>query len=151
MTAPAERYGEHRILQDPEVISHLFATTRWAVAWLALRSIAGWMWLSAGWSIVRDETTSDLLTWSAGIGLTIAGIAMILGLGVGLVAFVAILLGINLDVAGPWVVGVSMLLIVAWKTAGWIGLDRWALPTAVAPWRAGSRLFRPGPVERQEQ
>lgn len=150
MTVPVGRYGEHRIHQDPDVISHLFAGTRWAVCWLVLRSIAGWTWMSAGWTLTRDQTNADWVSWSAGIGLTVTGIAMILGLGVGLAAFVAILLGVSSDVGGPVVVGMSMLLIVAWKTAGWIGLDRWALPCAIAPWRAGCQIRRPGKSGHRE-
>jgi hypothetical protein len=29
------------------------------------------------------------------------------------------------------------LLILAWKTAGWWGLDRWLLPALGTPWRRG--------------
>ncbi len=132
------------------MVSHLFAGTRWAVCWLILRSIAGWTWMSAGWTLTREQTSADWLSWFAGIGLTVAGIAMILGLGVGLVAFVAILVGVGSDVAGPGVVGISMLLIVAWKTAGWIGLDRWALPCAVAPWRSGCQYLLPDRSKSRE-
>jgi thiosulfate dehydrogenase [quinone] large subunit len=28
-------------------------------------------------------------------------------------------------------------LVLAWKTAGWIGLDRWLLPLLGMPWRGG--------------
>ena len=31
-------------------------------------------------------------------------------------------------------------LVLAWKTAGWIGVDRWLLPAVGTPWRPG-RLF----------
>lgn len=33
-------------------------------------------------------------------------------------------------------------LVLAWKTAGWIGLDRWLLAALGTPWRPG-RPFRP--------
>lgn len=29
---------------------------------------------------------------------------------------------------------ISMLLILAWKVAGWYGLDRWLLPRLGTPW-----------------
>ena len=28
-------------------------------------------------------------------------------------------------------------LVLAWKTAGWIGLDRWVLPALGTPWHRG--------------
>jgi thiosulfate dehydrogenase [quinone] large subunit len=31
----------------------------------------------------------------------------------------------------------AILLILAWKTAGWWGLDRWALLALGTPWRPG--------------
>jgi thiosulfate dehydrogenase [quinone] large subunit len=30
--------------------------------------------------------------------------------------------------------------VLAWKTAGWIGLDRWRLPPVGTPWRPGGLL-----------
>ena len=36
---------------------------------------------------------------------------------------------------------IAMALILAWKTAGWWGLDRWLLPALGTPWRPGY-IFR---------
>jgi thiosulfate dehydrogenase [quinone] large subunit len=33
--------------------------------------------------------------------------------------------------------GVTVPLILAWKVAGWYGLDRWALRWIGTPWAAG--------------
>jgi len=35
---------------------------------------------------------------------------------------------------------IATWLVLAWKTAGWIGADRWLLPLIGTLWRAG-RLF----------
>jgi thiosulfate dehydrogenase [quinone] large subunit len=32
---------------------------------------------------------------------------------------------------------IAILLMLAWKTAGWWGLDRWLLPALGIPWRPG--------------
>ena len=32
---------------------------------------------------------------------------------------------------------VGMFIVMGWKTAGWIGLDRWLLPMVGTPWQAG--------------
>jgi thiosulfate dehydrogenase [quinone] large subunit len=34
----------------------------------------------------------------------------------------------------------SVWLVLTWKTAGWIGLDRWLLPLVGMPWRGGTLL-----------
>jgi thiosulfate dehydrogenase [quinone] large subunit len=34
----------------------------------------------------------------------------------------------------------AVLLMLAWKNAGWIGLDRWLLPALGTPWQPG-RFF----------
>lgn len=107
-----------------------------------------WSWAGAG---VQSGATSLLLQsgavdWVArltAIGITVAGIALILGLMSGLAAFTGIVLSANVLIAGsaepgPIVLGMAVLLAMGWKTAGWIGLDRWVLPAVGAPWNGGS-------------
>jgi thiosulfate dehydrogenase [quinone] large subunit len=36
---------------------------------------------------------------------------------------------------------IAVLILMGWKVAGWIGLDRWVLPALGTPWE-------PGPVVR---
>ena len=46
----------------------------------------------------------------------------------------------------PLMFVVAMVVIFGWKTAGWIGLDRWLLPALGTPWQPGpafKSLFRP--------
>jgi thiosulfate dehydrogenase [quinone] large subunit len=31
----------------------------------------------------------------------------------------------------------AIVLILAWKVAGWYGLDRWLLPLVSTPWQRG--------------
>ena len=40
----------------------------------------------------------------------------------------------------PLMFAITIFLILAWKNAGWLGLDRWLLPAMGTPWRPG-RLF----------
>jgi thiosulfate dehydrogenase [quinone] large subunit len=37
----------------------------------------------------------------------------------------------------PLLLMAAVLLILAWRTAGWFGLDRWALPALGTPWSPG--------------
>lgn len=73
------------------------------------------------------------------------GIALILGAFSGLAAFTGSFLNWNFIMAGTastnaLLFAVAIWLVLAWKTAGWIGLDRWLLPALGTPWRPGYML-----------
>ncbi len=74
------------------------------------------------------------------------GIALILGLFTGIAAFFGTFMNLNYLFAGtvssnPILLALQLFLILAWRIAGWIGLDRYALPKLGTPWQPGS-LFR---------
>ncbi len=87
-------------------------------------------------------------TWFAKLivaGELLVGIALILGAFVGIAAFFGAFMNWNFMMAGtasinPVLFTLSIFLILAWKTAGWWGLDRWLLPLLGTPWRPG-RVF----------
>lgn len=73
-------------------------------------------------------------------GEVIIGIALILGLFTGIAAFFGGFLNWNFMMAGtasinPMLFALSVLLILAWKVAGYIGLDYFLLPALGTPWR----------------
>ncbi len=75
-------------------------------------------------------------------GELIVGIALILGVFTGMAAFFGGFMNMNYLLAGtvstnPILLAIAILLILAWKTAGWWGLDRWLLPVLGTPWRPG--------------
>lgn len=81
----------------------------------------------------------------------LGGIALMLGLFTGIAAFGLALLNFNFMLAGssgvnPVYFILAMLLVMAWKNAGWWGLDRFVLPWVGTPWRAGA-LFNRTPKE----
>jgi len=85
--------------------------------------------------------------WSnlVAFGETLVGIGLILGAFAGIAAFFGILMNLNYLLAGavsvnPILLMLSIFLVLAWKTAGWWGLDRWLLPVLGTPWRPG-RIF----------
>jgi thiosulfate dehydrogenase (quinone) large subunit len=128
-----------RVLPNPALLRDVLADVRFAPIWLVLRVVLGWLWLEAGWSRLQEASGSgDPLA----VGLTLAGIALILGVLTGPAAFVGGCLSIGLwDSAGVQAVALlfaaTVWLVLAWKTAGWIGLDRWLLPLLGMPWRGG--------------
>lgn len=78
-------------------------------------------------------------------GEILVGIALILGAFVGIAAFAGAFLNWNFMMAGtasinPLMFLFTIFLILAWKTAGWIGLDRWLLPAIGTPWQRGRAL-----------
>ncbi len=81
------------------------------------------------------------------LGEMTVGIALILGLFTGIAAFLAGTLSMSFGLAGvagvnPMFFLLEVLLILAWRNAGYIGLDRWILPALGTPWEPGT-LFAP--------
>ena len=82
-----------------------------------------------------------LVAW----GETLVGIALILGLFTGIAAFFGSFMNVNYLLAGavstnPILFAIATWLVLAWKTAGWWGLDRWLLPALGTPWSPGRVL-----------
>jgi thiosulfate dehydrogenase [quinone] large subunit len=74
-------------------------------------------------------------------GETAVGIGLILGAFVGVAALAGGFMNMNFMLAGsassnPVLLVLAILLILAWKTAGYIGLDRYLLPILGTPWKA---------------
>lgn len=75
-------------------------------------------------------------------GEFLVGIALILGIFTGIAAFFSSFMNLSYLLAGsvsinPIMFVPAIFLIMAWKTAGWWGLDRWLLPALGTPWRPG--------------
>lgn len=78
-------------------------------------------------------------------GELLVGIALIVGIFTGIAAFFGSFMSVNYLLAGtvsvnPDLFVIAILLMLAWKTASWWGLDRWVLPALGTPWRPG-RIF----------
>ena len=72
-------------------------------------------------------------------GEFLIGVALILGAFVGIAAFFGALLNWNFLMAGaastnPVLLMLGIALILAWKVAGWYGMDRFLLPIIGTPW-----------------
>jgi thiosulfate dehydrogenase [quinone] large subunit len=90
-------------------------------------------------------------TWFAKLvayGELIVGIALVVGAFVGIAAFFGALMNFNFMLAGsastnPMLFIIAVLLVLAWKVAGYYGLDRYLLPLLGTPWKPG-RVFNGG-------
>ncbi len=84
-------------------------------------------------------------TWFAKLvayGELLIGIALIVGAFVGIAAFFGGLMNWSFMMAGsastnPMLFALAIVLILAWKVAGYYGLDRVLLPVLGTPWRPG--------------
>lgn len=73
-------------------------------------------------------------------------LGLILGAFTGLVAFFGGMMNWSFIMAGSastngMLFAIATWLVLAWRNAGWIGLDRWLLPLVGTPWKRG-HLFR---------
>jgi thiosulfate dehydrogenase (quinone) large subunit len=98
-----------------------------------------------GWYVTFLEWIRDSAhTWMApmiAVGEVVIGIALILGAFVGIAAFLGIILNFSFVFAGsagvnPLFLVIGLLLVLAWRNAGWLGLDRFILPRLGTPWSA---------------
>jgi thiosulfate dehydrogenase [quinone] large subunit len=88
----------------------------------------------------------SLFSYLVTYGEILVGIALILGILTGVAAFFGAFMNMNYLLAGtvstnPVLLLLEILLILAWKVAGWWGLDRFALPLLGTPWQPG-KIFR---------
>jgi thiosulfate dehydrogenase [quinone] large subunit len=97
-------------------------------------------------SFLQGMLDAEAYTWFAplvAIGETLIGVGLILGALVGVAAFFGIALNTSFLLSGstssnPILLLLGILLILGWKVAGWIGLDRWLLPVLGTPWHKGA-------------
>ena len=96
------------------------------------------------WLLEGEHYTwmAPLIAW----GEVLVGVALIIGALTGIAALFGGIMNFNFMLAGsastnPVLFLLSILLIMAWKVAGWYGVDRWLLPALGTPWKPGA-LFR---------
>jgi thiosulfate dehydrogenase [quinone] large subunit len=78
------------------------------------------------------------------VGEVVVGVCLILGAFVGIAAFFGGFMNWNFIMAGTASTNallfvIAILLMLAWKVAGWYGLDRWLLPKLGVPWQQQRR------------
>jgi thiosulfate dehydrogenase (quinone) large subunit len=91
---------------------------------------------------------ADAQTWFGplvAVGELLVGIALLVGIFTGIVAFFGAFMNWNFMLAGtastnPVMSIIAIGLMAAWKIAGWWGLDRFILPYVGAPWQPGPLL-----------
>jgi len=169
---------------EPPISRFLFADTRLAWFWLAVRVYVGWQWLEAGiekfenpawvganagagltgfvngalgktagahpdvtgWyaTFLQSVVLPYATTWSYAVtfGEMLVGIGLILGCLTGVAAFFGSFMNANFLFAGtvsinPLLFVLATWLVLAWRVAGFLGLDFFVLPALGTPWAPG--------------
>src|SRR6266496_5020828 len=101
--------------------------------------------IAYGWyrSFIQFLIDSNSAVWFSKVivaGELLVGLGLLFGGLVGIAAFFGALMNMSFLMAGtvstnPVLFFAGILLILAWKNAGYLGLDRFLLPVFVTPWR----------------
>jgi thiosulfate dehydrogenase (quinone) large subunit len=103
-----------------------------------------------GWyaSFLKDVVVPNAAVFSYLVifGETLVGIALILGAFTGIAAFFGVFMNASYIFAGaaganPLMAIVGILIVLAWRAAGWWGLDRWILPAVGVPGAPGKLFY----------
>lgn len=105
--------------------------------------VSGWyaVWLK---DIILPN--ASLFSHIVAYGELLVGIGLILGIFTGVAAFFGAFMNMSYLFAGtvsvnPIMVLIQLFLILSWRVAGWIGVDRFILPLLGTPWYPG-KLFK---------
>ena len=111
-------------------------------------------WYRAFIQFLIDNGAESWMTYVITFGEMAVGIGLILGLLTGFAAFFGALMNMSFLLAGsassnPVMFTLAVGLMLAWKVAGYYGLDRYLLPLLGTPWRhrsASPEQPQPGPA-----
>ncbi len=101
-------------------------------------------WWYAGFLKAAVLPYASFWSYAVTYGEIFVGIGLILGLFTGIAAFFGTVMNGSYLLAGtvsmnPILFALASLIVLAWKTAGWYGLDRWVLAYVGTPWQPGKR------------
>ncbi len=90
-----------------------------------------------------DNGAETWMGWVITFGEMAVGIGLIIGLLTGFAAFFGAFMNMSFLLAGsastnPVLFTLAIGLMLAWKVAGYYGVDRYVLPMLGTPWRPGA-------------
>jgi thiosulfate dehydrogenase [quinone] large subunit len=105
-------------------------------------------WYRTFLQFLIDNHLQGLFGWLIALGETAVGIALLVGALVGIAAFFGVVMNMSYLLAGststnPIMFALAVGLMLAWKVAGYYGLDRYLLPRLGVPWGARVRTGTP--------
>ena len=98
-----------------------------------------------------DNGAQTWMGWVITLGELAVGLGLLFGVLTGFAAFFGALMNMSFLLAGsastnPVLFTMAVGLMLAWRVAGYYGLDRYLLPALGAPWRPGTAFRRGAPV-----
>ena len=102
----------------------------------------GYPWYREFLRLLIDHHAQSWFAYLIAGGEFMAGLCLVLGAFTVVAAAGGALMNFNYMLAGsaslnPMLFAAEVLLILAWKSAGYVGLDRWLLPMLGTPWQPG--------------
>lgn len=144
--------SQFECIPEPPLARRVLGDRRYAWVWLLVRAYLSYRWIASAVTLIEQHLTLSIgisglavqvipetargagpILWLVIAACQItAGIFLGLGAYTGLSAFVSGILSFNPmslgpAAADPLAAGLSFLLILVWRVAGWYGLDRWLL------------------------
>jgi len=143
--------GEHKIRGDGWMDGGTALKGYWTNA-VAVNPETGKGPITYDWfrDFINYMLNHEWYTWFAklvAVGEFLVGLGLLLGALVGIAAFFGTVLNFNFMMAGtvssnPVLFGLTVFIILGWKVAGFLGLDRWLLPILGTPWNPGKLVHR---------
>jgi thiosulfate dehydrogenase [quinone] large subunit len=98
-------------------------------------------WYRSVLQFLIDNQAHGWFAWLITLGELAVGLGLLVGALVGIAAFFGALMNMSFLLAGsassnPILFAFAVGLMLAWKVAGYYGVDRWLLPRLGVPWRA---------------
>ena len=111
------------------------------------RPVITYDWYRNFLNLLINNHAEGWFAWLVTLGEIAVGLALIFGALTGIAAFFGALMNVSYLLAGstssnPVLFTMAIGLMLAWKTAGYYGLDRYLLPRLGTPWAAGSLFHR---------
>lgn len=98
-------------------------------------------WYRSFLQFLIDIHAEGWFAWLIAVGELAVGVALLTGTLVGIAAFFGITMNMSYLLAGstsvnPVMFALAIGLILGWRVAGYVGIDRYLLPRLGVPWRA---------------
>jgi len=112
------------------------------------RALITFDWYRVFLQSLIDANAAGWFSYVIVFGELAVGLGLLVGAFVGLAATGGLLLSMAFLLAGttstnPVLAMLGVLLILAWKNAGYLGLDRWLLPLLGTPWQKTAETAAP--------
>jgi thiosulfate dehydrogenase [quinone] large subunit len=107
-------------------------------------------WYRGFLQLLVDNDAASWFAWLVILGELAVGLGLLLGALTGIAAFFGALMNVSFLLAGstasnPVLFTLAVGTMLAWRVAGYYGLDRWLLPKLGTPWRTGAAPMRESP------